>query len=82
MHSTLPIVDIRNVSFIVNTKKCGKGSVKCKATYSDGNEAVVIHEKLEEYIFRVKIIPTKTGPMHLHVCHVPPAASPSHRYRL
>lgn len=66
----------------MNTKKCGKGSVKCKATHSDGHEAVVFHEKLEEYIFRIKILPAKTGPLHLHICYQEPNTVSKIKYRL
>ncbi|CAF0856743.1 unnamed protein product [Brachionus calyciflorus] len=70
--SVVPVIDIGNVSFIVNTKKCGKGSIKCVATHADGKEAVVINEKLEEYIYRIKVLVKKTGPLHLHIDYVPP----------
>ncbi|RMZ93597.1 hypothetical protein BpHYR1_018140 [Brachionus plicatilis] len=66
----LPKLDISNVSFIVNTKKCGSnGEVRCTARHPDGSQAPVKYEYLDESIYRVKIFPLKTGIMHLRFEH-------------
>ena len=58
------------LSFLVNSTLCGPGGIKCTATHTDGTEAPVFLEYLEDNIFRLKVFPRKTGGLRIFIVHV------------
>ena len=54
----------------MNTQLCGKGELRCMATYPDGEQAIVEKEELVKYIYRVVVKPIRTGPLHLYIDHI------------
>ena len=54
----------------VNTKKCGRGKLRCIATYPGDKQAPVNIEKLAKHIYRIRVKAEKTGPLHLFIDHI------------
>jgi hypothetical protein len=57
--------------FKVNTKKCGKGILRCMATYPDGSEAFIKKEQVAHHIYRITIFVHTTNKLDLYIDHIP-----------